>query len=129
MSLRKTSLNFKLSIRITGKKRHIEHFEKKLQIRLSHRYQISCFFILGNIAIRCQRYFRCSYCSFYGTFFRISVEQFKIQYRTERISPIGRKRSGIKINLSNKIGIYNADRSSRSSLCTKMIYIRNFHPI
>ena len=30
-------------------------------------------YILGNIAIRCQRYFRCSYCSFYGTFFRISV--------------------------------------------------------
>ena len=117
----------KLCIRKGGQEGQTEHVKQKLQIGLTDGNQIGSLFT--QMSVGSQRYFGSSESGFHGIAFHVSVTQFEVEHRAERISFIRRKSSGIEVHFTYQIGIENTYRTARCSLCTEMVDIGNLYSV
>ena len=73
--------------------------------------------------------FGCSDCSLECLLVRVSVLEGYVHHRTQRSSPVCRKRAGIEADLADKVGIEDADRATGSALSREMVDVGNLDPI
>ena len=98
--------HFKLHVVECRQKGQTDKFKKKLQIRPSYRYKVGCFF--AEWSVETQGKFRSAQAAPEAQGIFVTIDLSEIEYTTECIAFVGRKGSGVKIDLTDKISVYNS---------------------